>query len=64
MKSKLKVLSYKTANFIRGLSLGKYESWFFFRGKNSEESLFGGFLAIICYLLIFIYAILTLVQVF
>ncbi len=63
MKSKGKECLNKFLEFVSNLSLGRYKSSFFFKGKKTEESLLGGLLAIIVYILIFAYAIGTLVQV-
>ena len=59
IKSKLSSIG----DFLKGISIGKYKAKFFYKGKNSEESIIGGIIAAALYIFILIYSVITLVDV-
>jgi hypothetical protein len=59
VKSKLNCIG----EFFKEISIGKYKSKFYYKGKNSEESIIGGILAAALYIFILIFSIITLVDV-
>ena len=57
-------MASRVAQALQKISLGKYNSVFYTKGKNSHSSVFGGALTIAVGLLILIYSLFALVNVF
>lgn len=60
-----KSLAAKTANFLRYISLGKYQTVFFINDhENYQSSVLGGILTVMIFILIVTYSSLTMKDIF